>query len=386
MKRWLLCAWTIGFSCLLGGCWDIKSLQDVNYFTGIGIDFKDERYVVYIQQLDFSSVARSESGKSDKPAVVWVGQASGATLSEAIVELYQTTQQTVFWGHLNSIVLSRSALEHGDLLGVFDSLIRYPEIRYTPWIYGSDENMKEVFTTRPFFNLSPMNSILYAPETNYSQRPIIAPLRLSSFIREVREPGKTALLPALSVSSHTWMRNRKPDPKLEINGVYALRNTRFLGRLPAEQLLGIRWLDHRKQGARIILTDGGERVGTLRLTKPRTKVSVLLKNGEPVFNVELEAAAALLELWRPESEKELERMAGAQIEEQIRTTHRLGQETHIDILDLEHRLYRRNYAAWKRLTSDGRTPLASPRLGEVRATVKLANSGMYKLNRRMTAY
>ncbi|RED77526.1 Ger(x)C family spore germination protein [Cohnella phaseoli] len=386
MRNWLLCASVIGICCLLTGCWDVKSLQDVNYFTGIGIDYENKRYEVYVQQLDFSSVAKTEAGKGDRPALVWVGRASGETLSEAIIELYQTTQQTVFWGHLNSIVLTNRVLKNGDLLGLIDSLIRYPEIRYTPWIYGTDKKIEELFTTKPFFNLSPMNSILYAPETNYSQRPIIAPMRVSRFLRQVREPGETTLLPSLSVTNHTWTQNREPDPKLEINGAFALRNTHYQEWLPAEKLLGVRWLVDRKQGARVKLSEGDERIATLRLSKPRTKVRIAMQDGEPVFHVDFEAVASLLELWKIKSEKELETIAGKQIEEQIRTTHRIGWEANADVLDLEHRLYRRDYPTWKRLTSGGRSPLAPTRLGEVKATVKIATSGMYKMKRRMTPY
>ncbi|WP_372632225.1 Ger(x)C family spore germination protein [Cohnella sp.] len=385
MRRGLLCVWVIG-SCLLAGCWDIKSLQDVNYFTGIGIDYENNRYEVYVQQLDFSGVAKTEAGKSDKPTPVWVGHASGKTLSEAVVELYQTTQQTVFWGHLNSIVISKKALKKGDFLGVIDSLIRFPEIRYTPWIYGTDRTLNEVFTTKPFFNLSPMNSILYAPETNYSQRPIIAPMRLSQFARGIRDPGETTLLPSLSVTDHTWVQDKKPDPKLEINGVYVIRNTRYLEWLPAEKLLGVRWIANRKQGARVMLAEGDEPIATLRLAEPRTKVRISKQGREPTFDIEVEVAAGVLEQWKSKSETELERMAEAEIEDQIRKSHRLGMKANADVLNLEHHLYRRDNATWKRLTSNGRMPLAPVRLGEVKATVKIAHGGTYKMKRRMTPH
>jgi len=386
MRRGLLCAWLIGLSCMLAGCWDIKSLQDVNYFTGMGIDYRNNRYEVFIQQLDFSSVAKTEGGKTDQPSVVWVGSAEGATLSEAILELYQTTQQTVFWGHLNSIVLSQRALKEGDLLGIVDSLIRYPEIRYTPWVYGTKMNIREILTTRPFFHLSPMNSILYAPETNYRQRPIVAPMRLSGFIREVREPGQTTLLPSIAVTKHTWTEDLKPDPKLEINGIFALRNTRYLEWLPSEKLLGIRWLTDKEQGARVSLVEGNDRIATLRFSKPSSQVRITMQGSVPVFNIEFQGAATVIELWKEKSEEELERMAEQRIEEQIRKTHRLGWADKADLLDLEHHLYRRDYSTWNRLTAGGKSPISPTRLGEVKVNVKIIHTGMYKIKRKMTDY
>ncbi|MFC4597904.1 Ger(x)C family spore germination protein [Cohnella hongkongensis] len=381
MRKWLRCAWAIAVCFAIAGCWDIKSIQDVNYFTAIGIDYENGRYQVYVQQLDFSSVAKSETGKSDRPANIWVGKASGETTTEAIIELYQTTQQTVFWGHLNAIVLSKKALKQGGLLGVIDSIIRFPEFRYTPWVFGTEVELRKLFSTRPFFNLSPMNSILQAPEKNYEQRPMVAPMRLSRFVREIREPGLTTLLPSLAVTSHTWTENLKPDSQLELNGVYAMRNTRYLKWMPAGKLLGTRWVVNRSQGARVMLKDRGERVAALQLSKPKSKIRVSLHNGEPTFRVEVEAAATILELWKGNTEAELETMAAEEVTRQIKTSHLMGQKANADVLGLEHHLYRFHYPVWKRLTSNGSSPLANPVLGEIKTTVRIAHSGMYKLKR-----
>ncbi|WP_239614467.1 Ger(x)C family spore germination protein [Cohnella mopanensis] len=376
----------IGMSTLVSGCWDIKSLQDVNYFTGIGIDYVDNKYHVYVQQLDFASVAKTEGGKSEVPSPVWVGHAKGDSLSEAIIELYQTTQQTVFWGHLNSIVLTENLLKHGDLLGVFDSLIRYPEIRYTPWIFGTKQGIKELFTTKPFFNLSPINSILYAPETNYNQRPIIAPMRLSQFIRELREPGQTVFLPSLGISAKTWDRDDKPDPKLEINGIFAMHNLKYGNWLSYEQLLGMRWLVEKAAGSRLILKQGDQVLAELRLAKPKSKVHIVIVGGEPVFNVEVEIAAAVIELWKMKTQKEFEQIANKHIVDQIKSTHQTGLKSNVDLLDLEHLLYRKKFKLWDKLTSGGKVTLKPSNLGEVKVTVKIDQSGMYKLQRKMTPY
>ncbi|QMV44630.1 Ger(x)C family spore germination protein [Cohnella cholangitidis] len=386
MRRCLCAALLLCMCLMLSGCWDIKSLQDVNYYTGIGIDYANNKYQVYVQQLDFASVAKSEGGKSDKPSIVWVGHAEGDSLSEAIIEMYQTSQQTVFWGHLNSIVLSENLLKYGDLLGVFDSLIRYPEIRYTPWVYGTKKEIKELFTTKPFFNLSPINSILYSPETNYNQRPLIAPMRLSRFIRELREPGQTVLLPSLSVSEHTWDRDNKPDPKLEIDGIFAMHNLAYKHWISYKNTLGIRWLVDKALGSRIIIRQGNEVYAELKLEKPKSKIRVTDAGGEPVFNIEVRVAAAIIEMWKLKSKKEYEQLADQQIAEQIKATHQSGQNNGADLLDLEHVLYRKRFKQWNKLTSGGTIPLKPINLGEIKVSVRIDQSGMYKLKRKMAPY
>lgn len=298
--------------------------------------------------------------------------------------MYQSSQQRVFWGHLNTVILSESVLKQDGLLGIFDSLIRYPEIRYTPWIFGTKVEIEKLFTTKPFFHLSPLNSLLYSPESNYSQRPAIPPMRLSRFIREIREPGKTVDLPSLNITRDTWKKDRKPDPKLEIDGIFALHGTRYMKWFPVEQLPGIRWFGERKQGARILLKEGHDTVAVLRMQRPGSKIRVRMEKDEPVFDVDVRVSASIIEMRKKKTEREYERMAVRTIADQIRSTHRTGGE--VDILDLEHSLYRKNYPAWKKLTSDGQTPLQPIRLGNVNVAVHIVQSGMYKLNRKMTPY
>lgn len=375
-----------GFTLSLSGCWDIKSLQDVNYFTGIGIDFKDNKYHIYVQQLDFSSVAKTASGKSEKPAMVWIGHAEGVSISEAVIDLYKTAQQTVFWGHLTAILFSENMLKKGDILGVFDSLVRTPEIRYTPWVYGTKKEMNEIFTTKPFFNLSPLNSILYSPETNYQQRSIVSPMRFSQFIKEFREPGNTVLLPSLGVSDHTWISTKKPDPKLEMDGIFALHSDRYKGWTSYSDLLGIRWLEHMSTQSRIALRQNNEIIASLKFSKPKSKIRIHTSNSAPVFDIDIKVAAALLEVWTDVDEKKLESLASLHIEEEIRAAYQVGMTKHTDLLRLEHSLYHKEFPLWKKLTENGRTELRPIQLGKVKVKVNLAHSGVYKLNRKHTPH
>ncbi|MFC5467574.1 Ger(x)C family spore germination protein [Cohnella suwonensis] len=366
----------------LTGCWDIKSLQDVNYFTGIGIDYENGKYRIYVQQLDFANVAKTESGKSTNPATVWIGQAEGLSMSDAVMKLYQTTQQTVFWGHLSCVILSEAVLKSGDLVSVFDNIIRSPEIRYTPWVYGTKTNIEDLFTTKPFFNLSPMNSILYAPETNYDQRPIIAPMRLYKFAREMREPGQTTFVPSLGVSDDTWMRNKKKDPKLDVDGLFVLHNDVCNGWIGENQATGLRWLVNQSPGGRILLKENDKMLATLRMNKPKSKVKIEIKKGEPVFHIDVKVDAAVYELGKQLSEKELSKLAGEAVAGEIRSTFEAGLAmNHADLFGLEHELYRKKFKTWKAMTKEGKIPLKPIVLGNIDVNVHVVHTGMFKLKR-----
>lgn len=153
MKRvWILVCLT---SLLLSGCWDNNEVQDINYITALGVDYKDEKYIIYVQMLDFATIAKQESNKQTEKAPIWVGRGTGTTLTEALIDLYTSSQQRVSWGHVTALVLSESVLKPKLLAQVFDLTNRSQEIRYTKWIYGTKDKMEDLFTVSPFFQLSP---------------------------------------------------------------------------------------------------------------------------------------------------------------------------------------------------------------------------------------
>jgi len=134
------------------------------------------------------------------------------------------------------------------------------------------------------------------------------------------------------------------------------------------------------------LREEGRSVAALRFTKPRTEVRIRMDKGEPVFDLDVKAAASIIELWEMKSEKTFEQMASRHIQEQIRKTYQYASSVDVDVYDLEHLFYRKRYKEWNRITSGGKIPLRPIRFGDVRVDVRIVQSGMYKMKRKMNPY
>nr|WGE04790.1 hypothetical protein P5640_19930 [Bacillus subtilis] len=49
-------------------CWSRYEVQNMNYATAVGIDYVDDQYTLYVQLLDFSTVAKLEGQqKAEQP-------------------------------------------------------------------------------------------------------------------------------------------------------------------------------------------------------------------------------------------------------------------------------------------------------------------------------
>ncbi len=133
------------------GCWNIREVQDINYATAIGVDYSDGKCIMYVQMLDFSSVAKLEGQQKLSEAPVWVGKGTGKSFTEAANSLYSTSQKKLLWGHVSAIVFSERILKQNKYRDVLELLDRYREIRYLVWAFSTRESIEDIFNNTPFF-------------------------------------------------------------------------------------------------------------------------------------------------------------------------------------------------------------------------------------------
>lgn len=375
--RWKAAAAWLLLPLLLTGCWDLKDVQDFNYLTALGCDYAEGRYRIYVQMLDFTTVAKMETGKSSQPVPVWVGIGQGITPIAALNDLYRSSQMRIFYGQVNAIVLSERVVEHG-LGETMDLLRRYYELRYTPWLFGSKEPLDRLFAVTPFFNLSPVLSILHQPVESYKQESLIAPIMMREFVIGTDEPGSKTLLPSLTITDRYWKRDHKPHPLPMIDGVFVFQQHRFLGRLGEERILGIRWMEPRTNRTPLTVEAGGKPQVSISLGKPKIQIVPTIENGNAVFSVKVTLKGNIGEVTEEMPESELNRKAAEKIESEIRETFAEGLRMQADLLGLEQALYRSKNRDWQRIRRQGGFRLHPGSLRQVQVSVRVSHAGKLK--------
>ncbi|WP_456287731.1 Ger(x)C family spore germination protein [Paenibacillus sp. AK002] len=350
MKRvWILVCLT---SLLLTGCWDNKEVQDINYITALGVDYKDEKYIIYVQMLDFATIAKQESGKQTEQAPIWIGRGTGSTLTEALIDLYTSSQQRVSWGHVTALVLTEAVLKPEQLSQVFDLTNRSQEIRYTKWVYGTKDKMEDLFTVSPFFQLSPLHSLLHEPRESYVQFSFIRPIQFVNFIRLYREKAATVMLPSLHISTQNWSENLKQHPILEVNGGFLIKNKELMGWLPRSDLLGTRWLASNNTHAAVVVQANGEAVGSIRLEKPQSTIEVIRKPDDASYRIKLNVIGTVQNVYKQVGIKEMKRSTEDTLRKELQNTFRKAALIHADPYELCLQLYRVDPILWKKLAEE----------------------------------
>lgn len=377
--RLILC---FGLLTVLPSCWDIKDLQTINYITAIGLDYKDGKYIIYAQLLDFTSIAKQETGKVSSPPSMWVGKGVGDSINLAANDLYKSSQQPSSFSHLSAIVFTRNFLQD-EMVNAADTLFRYREIRHTPWVYGTDDSIEVIFNSPGFFNLTTLNTILSEPLGLYRQHSMIAPMQLVKLVALWREPGRTILLPSIYVNEKDWRRNEKPEKKLALDGIFALHDLGFQGKLTREEIKGSRWMEPRVNRSPLEIIRDGQNIAVISITKEHDYIHISdHAGGTPTFELNLHYTGSVVEVLSSTTEEELIELGEKKIEEEIRQTYSKSLEKNVDILNLEHALYRKDYPTWKKLHDDDRFQLTADSLKAVHVHLKISNSGMDRLQKK----
>ncbi|OBZ14030.1 hypothetical protein A8L34_08630 [Bacillus sp. FJAT-27264] len=366
-------------STLLTGCWGAKEIEHMIYVNTLGVDYVDNKVVVYIQMVNFSGIAKKEAGQAQEQKT-FIGKADGESFDTAIFNLYATSPQRIIWSNVKTIVFSEAALKQRDVVNqVLEVWDRYYEFRYTVWTMGTSDSMDKVLSTTSIADLSVIYSQLNSPMRTYEQSSVIAPVYLYKFIWKWREKAETVQLPYLEIIP-SWTNNKESSPNISMKGICFLQNQQFRGCLKNNDILGNRWLEKNTERTPLVIKDEQNDVlALLVMNKIKHSIRPKLKNGKPVFAIKVSMQATLPEISTNLSKKKLELKAIEEINEQIMKTYTKGLEIGADVYGLSNIFYRDNVKEWNKLNDKGQLPLDSNSIDKIDVKVNLISGGISKM-------
>ncbi len=377
-KLLLTAAAAIFIAMMLSGCWDIVDPQDINYFIAVGFDYENDQFIVYAQMIDFAAVTTSESGKPTQHQPVLVGRGKGETAAQAFTDLYDSVQRRVIYGHVGAVVLSENIMKHGLLQDIFDLSSRYQELRYTPWVYGSKGDIEKVLSVSPFFNLSPLASILHQPMEIYRQKSIVPPTMMRQILTDIREPGRTAILPAIDLNDTDWKEDLGPKEMLYLTGIFTFDAYRYTGYFSLDEIQGLRFVAKGIERTPLVIKHEGKIYSEISLNKPKAKITPLLEDVRVRFQMQVAMTGNVIEVIEPINEREMEKLASEQIRKEIISTYERALEKNVDIYQLEHLVYLKHNKWWQQHLKGGKLRLDKDSL-EVDVKIDILSSGKLKL-------
>jgi spore germination protein KC len=370
---------------LLTGCWDMKEAQNINFITALGVDYAEGRYIIYAQLLDFAEIAKQEGKVETGAGKVWIGRGEGKTVDDALSSLYPASQQRTFWTHVRAIVFSKALLD-AHLPDAANGLIQTRDLRYTPWVFGTDKPIPEVFSSVSILNESVLNSELLDPEEIFKQYSFVEPIRLIKLMDGVKEPAVTSLLPLISWTDKVWKKEGNPTPQVRFVGAYAIAQGSNRGLLDPTLLQGARYAAFKRMvkfPLPLTLEDGSPVTLSISHCDPDIQIDA---GGDEHLKVRIHVRvkAYITEAGYASgvTAANIRDLAEQRIQQDIKRSFTAAKAKKIDLYNLEEKLYRYEQARWKKLSSRGKPLISFMDLDQVKAEVTLVHSSSYKMRKR----
>jgi spore germination protein KC len=183
---------------LTTGCWNLKEPDQLSFVTGNGLDLTEDgkleaSTLVVVPTGVAGGGQISGGGKKESFHVI---SATGANVTEAIVNIQAKLSRVVFQGHRDIVIVGQKLAKQG-MGETFDPFIRNAQSHIVSLVFVvKNGNPKDVFSNEPMFE--PNISIALEKE----QKALgFKPYLSREFIADVMSDGIQPLLPAVSLNS-----------------------------------------------------------------------------------------------------------------------------------------------------------------------------------------
>lgn len=356
---------------LLGGCWDSEESVRMLYVHGVGIDYKDNEFHVYVQIVSFATVARSEQINQDVMQSE-VGYTKGKTIDEAFAKLYRSVDEKLFFGHLTFLIFSEDLLKQAELNEVLNSFTRNINTRYQTWTYATDEPMEQFFLETPILRKAITLTKMANPLNSFEQDSFIEPVNVRKLIIDLNEPSYIVRIPYVTVKEN-WNTERGGDTTFHIEGVALATPTEFKGYLKKNEANGLQWIS-KESITNYLTTEINGSDFTFTIKDKRVKITPSVKGNNVKFNINISLSALVSSFDVNISEKTVREAIEKGIKKEVIETYKLGLEKNCDAYRLSEALYRRHVGVWKKLQKDGVIPLTEDSI-DVKVTVEKVKAG-----------
>nr|WP_198044673.1 Ger(x)C family spore germination protein [Lysinibacillus timonensis] len=291
----------VGFCLLLllSGCWDRKEIEERATIVGLAIDLaKSTEKPIPLTHPEGVKIPTSEVGKikvtaqlavpgqiplgpsqggsgSSSKDKVWVVEAVGNTIDDAIQGLQQQLAHKIFFGQLQVIILSEEIAKKG-IDHINDYLKRRPEIRRSAWMAVNEDDAAKAMQVAPKLEQVPAVylSTMFEEAVKMGKFP---ENDLGMFWIHTSNKGYDGYLPYITIEE---------VDNIEISGIAYFSGDKLVGKTKPYQIAYFNGLTEQNPGgaAAVIVLSDKESV-MFQSTKRKTDYEVSLQEGKPHFKI-----------------------------------------------------------------------------------------------------
>ncbi|WP_040741191.1 Ger(x)C family spore germination protein [Paenibacillus ginsengihumi] len=297
---------------LVTGCWDRLEIEERAVVLGIGIDVPEagtfeENQVTHRSDIPLKKSKRVHltaqiavpgriplgpgegggGGGGGGMQTVWVVEADGHTIEDAMNNMQQRVSSPLFFGHLRVIVISEEYARRG-VQNLNDYFHRNPEVRRMNWLLVSKNSARELMKVSPKLERVPSLYLMTSLDQAVKMGKL-PNLFLGYFWSSVAAKGREGTLPYVELQD---------SGTLEIRGLALFRGDQMVGATLPIEILSYLGIEGVNQGGGLVFSqvpDVEDEEVIFSSSSRHSKIKVKIKNGIPHATIRVYMEGNLME-------------------------------------------------------------------------------------------
>ena len=335
------------FIFMLCGCYNYKELNKIAIVSSIGIDKKEDVYLVSAQVMNIKDNENTDSSK------VIVYEEKGKTIEEALRKMTTKSNKKLYGGHLGKIVISDIVAKES-IIDVLDLFQRLPEIKDEfSIVIAKDIKASDVIKIMTSPENIPADYVTSAIETSFMESALTYSSNLDEFISYYLKDYIDPVIAVLEVKNYrekgTTIKNNEttdPDTKIVLDNIAITHDGKLEAFLNEDETIGYNFISNNVSEMIIpIKCDNDDNYSSISVTSSKTKNSIKKDNDKYIINLEINTSASINEynckkdLTKEETIKFLENKTSKKIKDYINNTISLKDKYKSEFLGFKRMIY-----------------------------------------------
>ena len=266
MKKIRIAALAAALSCLLTACCDYRELNDLAIVRAAAVDASGAGVRV---------TAHASAGEKAASAT-----AEGQSAAQAFGRARSAVGPSLYWSHMESLVIGRALVRGGGLLPLIDVLCRERELRPSVHLYLAEGDAARLFEDAPEGAIDDLSKTFHE-----SRRGPLLEMRAFELLNLLAERGADGCLPVVSIE----------EEELRLTGVAALSADEIAFILDEEQMRTFAVLRAHAEETEFPVS-AADTTATVRVSQSASDIDARYEAGRASFVMRVRLKAVLSEL------------------------------------------------------------------------------------------
>lgn len=363
------CLAVVSICILTAGCWNRTELDELGITSATGFDRKNGKWVMTYQLIvpsTMGAVQAGGGGGGGNPNV-HTFSSEGATVREAADLSYVENPRRLYFAHTDVLVIGKAAAEYG-LMEILDLYFRNNDARETVLVTLTEGTATEILKKLIPPEKMPGAALadILSKESKFSSTyPMIKVYQLA---QKITSDAGAAGVPVVGFTGKSGDMESTDDQKktysqeeIKLMSLGVFKKDRLAGWADREESTGISWLTNQVKGSTIAFrshSDDSEKQSTFRVSKNKTKLSILKEQDHYTAKVRVKIQGQLLEyngegdLSDPETISSVEQSVSKEIVSLINIGWGASRRIGADLAGFADMVHRKYPGDWKEIRKE----------------------------------